>query len=109
MTASATATQEVFGASTFKATARDYRAHRPMVDVLVKLGYGKEGFNPDNIVQEALDVIKTLEIMADNGSAYTPDNGQGFGSENGSNIADSILGRRRSASSLKSAFSKVGA
>ena len=94
---------------TFKETARNYRSNRKIVDALIGAGYGAEDFNPHNLLMEALSVIAELEVVAENGASYTPDKAQGFGSDNSAVIAESVLGRRRSSASIKSAFSKLGA
>ncbi len=53
-------------------------------------------------------VWEVLEAQIADGSGYTPDSALGFGSDNASAIAESLLGRRHGIGAIRKAFKAVG-
>lgn len=74
-----------------------------VVDALIAHGVD----NIDDTVAKAKVIIGRLENMADNASGFTPDKDLGFGSDNGTTIAEKILGLSASAGSVRKAFSAL--
>jgi hypothetical protein len=64
--------------------------------------------NVEDTVSHIEHVRELLVAQSENGAGYTPDKTLGFGSENGSSIADALLCRRAGIGAIRSAFAKVG-
>ncbi len=64
--------------------------------------------NVNDTVAHVERIKALLEEQSALGSGYTPDKSAGFGSENGSSIADSLLCRRAGMGAIRAAFAKVG-
>lgn len=64
--------------------------------------------NVDDTVAHVESVRELLVAQSENGAGYTPDNALGFGSENGASIADTLLGKRPGAATIRTKFAKVG-
>lgn len=102
-TVSAPKSDVVVNEDVFCTLAKDYRTSRKLVDALAS------SENPDNSIKVALQVIGRLKSMVANGDGYTPATRHGFGSDNASAIALTILGQRASTSTIRSKFAKIGA
>jgi len=93
-----------FGADTFKANATLYNEHKAIVDAASRKQY-------DN-VEEAIAALRkvwtALEEQAETGAGYTPGVALGFGSENASVVAETILGVRPTTGAIRQAFRNVG-
>jgi hypothetical protein len=91
-----------FGSDQFLANAKVYAEHKRIVDAASRY---------DN-VDDAVAAIKTawaaLEGQIEDGSGYTPDASLGFGSDNATVIAESILGRRPTVGAIRKAFAGMG-
>lgn len=88
--------------TSFLAVCRAYNKARRLVDVLAK----SEDWESD--VQEALQVIADFEYIQANGEQYTPAKRFDLGSDNASTIAETVLGRGKTASQVRSQVAKLG-
>jgi len=95
--------ESVVNEDVFCTLAKDYRTSRKLVDALA------QSENPDNAIKVALQVIGRLKSMVSCGDGYTPATRHGFGSDNASAIALTILGQRASTATIRSKFAKIGA
>jgi len=95
--------ESVVDEDVFCVLAKDYRTSRKLVDALAQAD------NPDQAIKTALEVIGRLKSMVANGNGYTPATRHGFGSDNASAIALTILGQRASTATIRSKFAKIGA
>ena len=105
MTASDTieaGTSTGFGVKDFKAVAVAYRGAKALVDAASRFD------SLDDAVAALTDAYGSLESMAENGAGYTPDTDQGFGSDNGRVIAESLLGIRNTVTATRKAFAALG-
>lgn len=102
-TVSVPKSESVVNEDMFCTLAGDYRKSRKLVDALA------QSENPDNAVKVALQVIGRLKSMVANGDGYTPATRHGFGSDNASAIALTILGQRASTATIRAKFAKIGA
>ncbi|NIP23018.1 MAG: hypothetical protein GWN55_06890 [Phycisphaerae bacterium] len=63
--------------------------------------------NIEDTVAHIEQVRDALRVQSENGAGYTPDKALGFGSENASGIADTLLCRRKGAGTIRTLFAKV--
>ncbi|KKN91155.1 hypothetical protein LCGC14_0220200 [marine sediment metagenome] len=102
MSNSATGTIVEFESATFKTNAAIYRANKRMVDAASR-------YDSVDDAKAGLDAAwKVLEAQVENGSGYTPDSKLGFGSDNATVIAESLLGRRNSVGATRKSFNDLG-
>lgn len=103
-------TDGAVNAEVFIGNAKAYKAVRPLVDALVRLGATKvdKPVNAEDLFAQATDVIDRLMRMSENGASYTPAAELEFGSDNAATIAEKILGRSASAGAVRTAFAKLG-
>ncbi len=91
-----------FGSENFIANAAMYAEHRRMIDAASK-------YDSLDDAQAALVMVwEKLDEQCQIGGGYTPDRAAGFGSDNGSQIAAAILGRKTSVTATRKAFAVVG-
>ena len=64
--------------------------------------------NVEDTVAHIENVRELLVAQSENGSGFTPEKTLGFGSENGASIADSLLGNRTGAGTIRTKFANVG-
>ena len=102
MSNSATGTIVEFGSVTFQANAASYRANKRMVDAASRYD------SVDDAIAGLKSAWKVLEAQVEDGSGYTPDAKLGFGSDNATVIAESLLGRRNSVGATRKSFSDLG-
>ena len=95
-------TSEKFGQSDFVAAAIVYRKHKRMVDACS--GYD----NPEDAIAGLTEALEALESQVEQGGAYTPDRELGFGSDNATTIAETLLGRRSTTGATRKAFKDLG-
>ena len=95
-----------FGAEQFIGAASRCTSDKKVWRVVVALCAAKD--DREDILSQALDAIKNLEGMSENGAAYTPDRSLGFGSDNAATIADKLLGRTTTVGETRKHFAKIG-
>ena len=108
MTATANATGATvesmteFGAENLKANAAVYKDAKAIVDAASK-------FDSLADAQAALEhAWGVFESQIENGAEFTPKRELGFGSDNASVIAETILGRRNSVGATRKALRELG-
>jgi len=102
-TATATTDKAVeFRAEHFIGNARLYVEHKRLVDAASKYD------NVDDATNALMDVWAALDNQSKIGGGYTPPVEAGFGSDNGSQIAATILGRKSSVNETRKAFAALG-
>jgi hypothetical protein len=99
---SATGTAVEFGAENLLANARVYRANKRIVDAAS--GYD----SVDDAIAGLKEAWAVLESQVEDGTRYTPDAKLGFGSDNATVIAESLLGRRNTVGSTRKSFNALG-
>lgn len=92
----------MFGADVLIANAKLYAANKRIVDAASQYD------NLDDAVASLRSVWAALETQVRDGGVYTPSTELGFGSDNSSQIASAILGRKTSVTEVRKAFSKLG-
>ena len=93
-----------FGVDQFTTNARLYRKHKRILDAFASSGYD----SLDACHAALTDLVGALEHQIDNGSCYTPPVEAGFGSDNGSQLAEKLLGRQKTVGAIRTAFANVG-
>ena len=97
-----------FGADTFKRNAKLYVKHKRVVDAIAT-GVSKKQYDSfDDAIAAIRLVWDALEDQLTNGGAYTPPVELEFGSDNASQIAGALLGRKVSVASVRKAFASHG-
>jgi hypothetical protein len=91
-----------FGVDQFVENARKYREHKAIMNAAS--GYD----SLDDAIAALTDVFQTYERQVDDGAGFTPATELGFGSDNGAQIAEKILGRQKSVGAIRSALATVG-
>lgn len=112
---SATATERTsekveYSADQFKANAKAYVEHKRLVDAIA-IGIAKStgGYdNFDDAIAQVRKVWESLRAQVTNGAGYTPPPADGFGSNNASQIAESLTGDRTSVGDIRKAMTKAG-
>lgn len=99
-----TKTSAEFGVDQFVENARLYRKHKRILDAFASSEY--DGI--DDCASCLADIVKALEHQIENAACYTPPVEAGFGSDNGSQLAEKLLGRQKSVGAIRTAFSNVG-
>lgn len=100
MIAEATSTE--FGADTFRRNAKVYAQHKRLVDAASRYD------SLDDAKAALTAVWESLENQVATGGGYTPAVDLGFGSDNASQIASAILGRKTSVTETRKAFAALG-
>jgi len=95
-------TSEKFGERDFLANAVLYNEHKRLVDAMSRYD------SLDEAIAALTKVHAGLTDQSENGAGYTPDSALGFGSENASIIADTILGNRATTGAIRKAFATLG-
>lgn len=98
----AEATSVEFGAENFRENASKYASHKRLVDAASRYD------SLDDAIVALTEVWEALEVQAAVGGGYTPAVELGFGSDNGSQIASAILGRKTSVTETRKAFAALG-
>lgn len=101
-TVSDTGTVTEFGAEVFCENAKVYSAHKRIVDAASKY----DGL--DDAIAALSEAWKALEAQTADGGGFTPSIELGFGSDNASQIAAAILGRKTSVVAMRKAFAALG-
>jgi len=91
-----------FGVKEFRANAVKYALNKRIMDAA-----SKYDSLPDAIAA-LTDVWEAMEHQSDKGAEYTPSTELGFGSDNASQIASAILGRKTSVTATRKAFASLG-
>jgi len=91
-----------FGVEQFKANATLYAENKRLVDAVARCD------SLDDAIATVTKVWDAFEGQIEHGSGYTPGKELGFGSENGQQIAETILGRRATDAAIKKAVSNLG-
>ncbi len=91
-----------FGADNLKANAAVYKDAKAIVDAASKYD------SKDDAVAALDHAWAVMESQAAEGGRYTPDRSLGFGSDNATVIAESILGRRNTVGATRKAFRELG-
>lgn len=91
-----------FGPNMFVANAIAYKAHKSLVDAVSKYP------SVEAAVDALSEVWGRLEDQALEGGGYTPDSRLNFGSDNASQIANAIMGRKTSIGATRKAFANLG-
>lgn len=102
VTGTSAAVKAEFASANLLANAAIYRANKRIVDAAS--GYD----SLDDAMAGLTDAWDALEGQIKSGGGYTPDVGQGFGSDNAAVIAESLLGRRNGVGATRKAFSNLG-
>jgi hypothetical protein len=102
MSDNATGTTVEFGAACLVANAKAYRADKRLVDAAAKYD------SLDDAIAALKSTFAVLEAQIVDGGGFTPDRSLGFGSDNCSQIAESILGRRTSLGATRKSFADMG-
>jgi hypothetical protein len=100
--------ENVIDGNFFSELAHDYGALKPLIDAMVRARNDKKGLGLDQAIVEALAIIERFETMAAHGGRYTPPARLELSSENAATIAESLLGRKASSSSIRTKFAKFG-
>lgn len=91
-----------FGVEQFVDNAKIYRMAKKIVDAASSYEC------VDDAIVALRETWTVLEEQSEKGMEYTPHRSLGFGSDNASVIADSIMGRRRTVGAIRQSFSKLG-
>jgi hypothetical protein len=91
-----------FGSDTFRENARGYAEHKRLVDAASRYD------SLDDAIAAVTDIWERLESQVADGGGYTPSTDLGFGSDNASQIASAILGRKTSVTQTRKAFASLG-
>jgi hypothetical protein len=102
ITMTAEATSVEFGAECFCGNAKVYAENKRIVDAASKYD------SLDDAIAALTEVWNALEIQTVDGGGYTPSTELGFGSDNASQIASAILGRKTSVTATRKAFAALG-
>jgi len=92
----------MFCADVLVANAKLYAANKRLVDAASQYD------NLDDAIASLRRVWDVLESQIRDGGVYTPSTELGFGSDNASQIAAAILGRKTSVVEVRKAFQKLG-
>ncbi len=95
-------TSEKFGQPEFLANAVIYRKHKRIVDACSAYD------NVEDAIAGLTAAWKVLESQVEEGGQYTPDRDLGFGSDNATVIADTLLGNRSTTGATRKAFKDLG-
>lgn len=101
-TGTSSAVETDFGAKELKANAAVYHDAKRIVDAASSFD------SLDDAVAALTTAWNVMESQIENGAGYTPDREMGFGSDNATVIAESILGRRNTVGATRKAFSNMG-
>ncbi len=99
---SATGTAVEFGEKELKANAAVYRANKRIIDAASSFD------SLDDAIVGLTEAWGVLESQVESGAGYTPDRELGFGSDNATVIAESLLGRRNTVGSTRRSFNNLG-
>lgn len=95
-------TSTEFGQTDLTSNAALYRKNKRVVDAASTYE------TLDDAIAGLRETWEVMECQAENGSGYTPNVILGFGSDNASVIAESIMGRRNTVGSTRKAFANMG-
>lgn len=99
-----------FSADVFKANAKLYAEHKRVVDAIATgIAKPKGGYdNFDDAIVQITKVWESLQVQVTDGAGFTPPVEAGFGSNNGSQIASSLIGDRTSVGAIRKAMADHG-
>lgn len=109
-TAVQNATSVEFGADHLKANAKQYTAHKAVIDAIAKgISRVKGGYETfDDAIALVREAWESLEDQVKRGAGYTPDRDLGFGSNSARQVAEDLLGLRPGVSATRTQFNKLG-
>ena len=109
-TAERTSQRVEFSADRFKANAKLYVEHKRVIDAIATgIAKSKGGYeNFDDAIAQVRKVWDALQSQKLEGTGYTPKPDDGFGSNNASQIASSLMGDRTSIGDIRKAFALMG-
>jgi len=91
-----------FGADQLKANAAVYHANKRIMDAASSYD------SLDDAIAGLEQTWNIYEDQVEKGGRFTPDRSLGFGSDNASVIAESVLGRRNTVGATRKALNKLG-
>lgn len=97
-----TETAVKFGPVQLKASAAIYHGAKRLVDAASSCD------SLDDAITLLTEAWETLEAQVENGADYTPPREMGFGSDNATVIAESLLGRRNTVGKTRKSFNELG-
>lgn len=97
------ATSVEFGADTFRKNAQAYVANKRIIDAAAS-----KYDSLDDAIAALTGAWEVIEAQMEDGAKYTPSADLGFGSDNASQIAAAILGRKTSVTATRKAFALLG-
>lgn len=96
------ATSVGFGSDQFLGNAVLYAESKRMIDAASRYD------SLDDAIAALTTTWGALESQIKDGAGYTPDSSLGFGSDNATVIAESLLGRRATVGAIRKAFANMG-
>lgn len=91
-----------FGEKDLKANAAIYHGAKRMIDAASTYD------NLEDAIATLTQAWTVLESQIQDGGRFTPDRKLGFGSDNASVIAESLLGRRNTVGKTRKSFNELG-
>ena len=92
-----------FGVDGFRKNAQIYAANKRIIDAAAS-----KYDSLDDAIAALTSAWESFEVQMEEGAKYTPSADLGFGSDNASQIAAAILGRKTSVTAIRKAFALLG-